>query len=151
MKAEQAEVGKKYLSKKGTPVTIIRFKGDQVILKVAGSENEVPVAKSYELKPYKAAEVSKDARILIGANGKTTSGRGKSREGSVASFIDPFLFAGGKTIKEIAELVTKQASAAAKGKDMEANVRARLVSFRRKGIRIEKDNLKRIKVIPDNR
>jgi hypothetical protein len=42
----------------------------------------------------------------------------------VHSTIDPMLFAGGKTVKEIAELAIKQAADLAKGKDVEANVRA---------------------------
>lgn len=149
MHAGNAEVGKKYLSKKGTPVVIVRFKDDKVVLKIAGSDNEIDVAKNYELKPYKAAQVSKDARALAHTNSRGNGkkpGR-KSKDGSVASFIDPLLFSGGKTVKEIADLVTKQAAELSKGKDMQANVRARLFGFRRKGFLIEKDGKKRIKVI----
>ena len=146
MDAIKAKIGEKYLSKKGTPVVVVAHKGDKVVLKIRGSENEIDVAKDYELKPYKESEVSKDARALIRANGQAKKG-GRSKEGSVAALIDPLLFAGGKTAQEIAELVTKQASDLAKGKDVNANVRARMVSYSRKGWRIEKNDRKHVKVV----
>ena len=55
--------------------------------------------------------------------------------------------AGGKTVQEIADLAIKNAPDLAKGKDVEANVRARMVSFSRKGWKIEKDDKKYVRVI----
>ncbi|MCG3204315.1 MAG: hypothetical protein KCHDKBKB_01030 [Elusimicrobia bacterium] len=143
MDAIKATIGEKYLSKKGTPVTVVGHKGDKIILKVAGSDNEVPVATDYELKPYDKSNVSKEARQL---EQSTQTGR-KPRGESVATMIDPLLFAGGKTVKEIAELVTKKAGELAKGKDMEANVRARMVTHSRKGCRIERNERKQVRVV----
>jgi hypothetical protein len=57
------------------------------------------------------------------------------------------LFVGGKTVKEIAELAIKNAPALAKGKDVEATVRARMVSFSRKGWKVEKSDKKQVRVI----
>jgi hypothetical protein len=145
MDAIKATIGEKYLSKKGTPVTVIKHKGDKVVLKIAGSDNEIEVAKDYELKPYDKSQVSKEARILEKAN--SPKGGRKPRGESVAAIIDPLLFAGGKSVKEIAELVTKKAGDLAKGKDMEANVRARMVTYSRKGWRIEKNDRKHVKVV----
>jgi len=145
MDAIKATIGEKYLSKKGTPVVVLGHKGDKVILKIGSSENEIPVAKNYELRPYNKSQVSKEV-LHLETPAEKKNGR-KPKGESVAAIIDPLLFAGGKTAKEIAELVTKKAGALAKGKDMEANVRARMVSYRRKGWRVEKDNHKRIKVI----
>ncbi|MCG3204854.1 MAG: hypothetical protein KCHDKBKB_01571 [Elusimicrobia bacterium] len=145
MNAIKTTIGEKYLSKKGTPVTVVGHKGDKVILKVSGSDNEVPVAKDYELQPYNRAQISKDARHLEQSNG-TKTGR-KPRGESVSAIIDPLLFAGGKTVKEIAELVTKKAAALAKGRDMEANVRARMVTYSRKGWKVEKNDRKHVKVV----
>lgn len=127
MNAIDAKVGQKYLSKKGTPVTVVAHNGDKVVLKIAGSKNEVDFAKNYELKPYRDAEVNKEAKILIRANGggRHKGGRKLNKE-SLSVTIDPMLFAGGKTVKEIAEQVIKQAADLAKGKDVEANVRARM-------------------------
>jgi hypothetical protein len=145
MNASEAKVGQKYLSKKGTPVLVIAHKTDKVILKVSGSDNEVPVPKNYELHPYNKSQVSKEARILEQAKG-SKAGR-KPRGESVAAIIDPLLFAGKNTVKEIADLVTKKAADLTKGKDMEANVRARMVSYSRKGWKIKKDDKKHVHVV----
>lgn len=146
MDAIKATIGERYLSKRGTPVTVVGHKGDKVVLKIKGSHNEIEVARSYELKPYKESGVSKEAKALAQANGDRKTGRG-GRKNSIASLIDPRLFAGTNTVKEIAEVVTKQAGDLAKGRDMEANVRARMVSYSRKGWKIEKDEKKHVKVI----
>ena len=144
MNAEKAEVGQKYLSKKGVPVTVMSMKGDKVVLRVEVSGNKVEVAKNYELLPYKESKVSKEAKLLADSNGRKIGAR---REGSLAVIIDPMLFTGGKTIQEMADVVAKKAGQAAKGKDLQANVRARMVTFRRKGWRVEKNGKKHIKVI----
>lgn len=72
--------------------------------------------------------------------------RGK-KEGSLAAIIDPYLIEGGHLVRDIASEVTKRAGEAAKGRDIEANVRARLVSFKRKGWSVVKDAEKRVKVV----
>ena len=144
MNAEKAEVGQKYLSKKGVPITVMGMKGDKVVLRVEVSGNKVEVAKNYELLPYKESKVSKESKLLVNSNGKKGNER---HEGSLAEIIDLMLFAGGKTIQEMADIVAKKAAQTAKGKDLEANVRARMVTFRRKGWRVEKDEKKHIKVI----
>ena len=145
MNAIDAKVGQKYLSKKGTPVTVVGHKGDKVVVRIGGSENDIEVAKSYELKPYKESNISKETKTLGRAN--QTNGSGKPKRPSLSAVIDPMLFAGGKTAKEIAELAIKRAADLAKGKDVEANVRARMVSFSRKGWKIEKNDQKHVRVI----
>ncbi len=148
MNAIDAKVGQKYLSKKGTPVTVVGHKNDKVVLKIGGSENDIEVSKNYELKSYKESQISKEAKTLIRANGggRSKGGR-KSNKESLSATIDPMLFAGGKTVKEIAALAIKQAADLAKGKDVEANVRARMVSFSRKAWKIEKDDKKHVRVL----
>jgi hypothetical protein len=145
MNAIDAKVGQKYLSKKGTPVTVVGNKGDKVVLKIGGSENDIEVAKTYELKSYKESELSKETKTLLRAG--LPKGFGKHKGLSLSAVIDPMLFAGGKTAKEIAALTIKQAPDLTKGKDVEANVRARMVSFSRKGWKIEKNDKKHIRVI----
>lgn len=78
---------------------------------------------------------------------KATKSQGAGREGSLAAIIDPFLLAGGNTVKEIAAELAKEAGDAAKGKDLQANVRARLISYKRKGWQVEKDDEKRVKIV----
>lgn len=145
MEAIKATIGEKYLSKKGTPVVVLGHKGDKVILKVSGSDNDVPVANDYELRPYNRAQVSKDALPLEQVNG-ARGGRNPRGE-SVASMIDPYLLQGGKTVREIAELVSEKAGELAKKRNMEANVRARMVTYSRKGWKVEKNDRKHVMVV----
>jgi len=149
MTANKAEVGKKYLTKTGIPVTVFSAKGNKMVLKVETTGNKTEVDGSYELRPYEESKMSKDAQLLIKAKGKSKNGasKGKSREGSLAAIIDPLLFAGEHTVKEIAAELAKKAGTAAKGKDLEANVRARLYSFRKKGASIQKDAQKRLRIV----
>ena len=127
MNAIDAKIGQQYLSKKGTPVTVVGHKSDKVVLKIGGSENEIEVLKNYELKSYQESQVNNEAKSLISAG--RHKGTSKPKGKSLSAVIDPMLFAGGKTVKEIAEHAIKQAADLAKGKDVGANVRARMVSF----------------------
>lgn len=144
MEAIKSEIGKKYLSKKGTAVTVTGLKGDKVRVLVHVSGNEVEVPGTYELRPFNEADISQSDQIFLRGDGKRNRER---REGALSNIIDPHLFAGHMTIRQIAEALVKEAGPAAIGKNLEANVRARMVSFRRKGWRVEKDNQKRVKVI----
>ncbi|MFA5138318.1 MAG: hypothetical protein WC728_03715 [Elusimicrobiota bacterium] len=81
------------------------------------------------------------------ATTKATKPQVAKKEGSLAAIIDPLLLAGGHTVKEIAEDLGRTAGEAAKGKDLAANVRARMVSYTRKGWKVEKDDQKRVKVV----
>lgn len=69
------------------------------------------------------------------------------RSGSLAALIDPLLLAGRMTVKEIAGELARKAAEAAKGKDLAANVRARMVSYTRKGWQVVKDDEKRVKLV----
>ena len=95
-----------------------------------------------------AKKNSKSKKESTGSpKGKAARGAGGNGGGSLAAIIDPMLLAGGKTVKEIAAELAKKAAEAAKGKDLAANVRARMVSYTRKGWRVEKDDQKRVKVV----
>jgi len=145
MNADKAEIGKKYLSKTGVPVTVVGAKGDKILVKLLTTGNQVDVPKDYPLQPYDEKKIASIARVHLKSNGKGSKGT-KTKTESLSAIIDPMLFAGGKTIREVATELAKKAGDLAKGKDLEANVRARMVSFKRKGWRIEKDDKRRVKV-----
>lgn len=146
MRADKAETNKKYITKSGIPVTVLNTEGKMVLLKIETTGNTTEVAKDYELLPYDESKLDRMAKILMGTNGKGAKGPKKKTE-SLAAIIDPMLFAGGYTIREIAAELAKKAGDLAKGKDIEANVRARMVSFRRKGWPVQKDAQKRVRVV----
>lgn len=85
----------------------------------------------------------------VAANGVKKAGKaqGAGREGSLAAFIDPMLTTGQHTVQEIAAELAKKAGDAAKGKDLQANVRARMVSYARKGWQVVRDDKKRVRVV----
>lgn len=92
-------------------------------------------------KNSKAGKIGKGAVVAGKAKPKV------QREGSLALIIDPLLLAGGHTIKEIACELAKKAGDAAKGKDLQANVRARMVTYRRQGHRIDKNSENHVKLV----
>ncbi|MHB2025104.1 MAG: hypothetical protein ACYCPQ_00490 [Elusimicrobiota bacterium] len=81
------------------------------------------------------------------SNRKIAGAKAAESNGPLAAIIDPMLFSGDKTVKEIAAELAKMGGEAAKGKDLAANVRARMVSYTRKGWRVEKDDQKRVMVV----
>ena len=149
MKASEAKVGDMYLSRTGIPVTVMGLRNGKVLIKLKTTSTTTMVNGDYELKPYSEKGVGKDSKLLLKANGKgKTEGKVKAnKEGSLASIIDPMLLAGGKTALEIAAELAKKAGDTGKGKDLNANVRARMVSYTRKGWQVLKDDKKRVKVV----
>lgn len=83
----------------------------------------------------------------VGSKKIVAEAKGSLRPGSLAALIDPLLLAGGMTVKEIAAELASKAADAAKGKDLAANVRARMVSYTRKGWQVVKDDEKRVKLV----
>ena len=95
-----------------------------------------------------AKKNSKSKKESTGSpKGKAAQDAGGNGGGALVAIIDPYLKSGGHTVAEIAAELAKKAAEAAKGKDLAANVRARMVSYTRKGWRIEKDEQKRVKVV----
>lgn len=146
MNATQAEVGKKYITRTGIPATVTGSRDGKVSLKLETTGSVIRVSGDYELKPLPGQKpghhVSKSSPKAA-PSGKS----GVQKPASLAAIIDPMLLAGGHTVKKIAVELAKQAGEAAKGKDLEANVRARMVSYKRKGWQITRDHLKRITLV----
>lgn len=95
-----------------------------------------------------AKKNGKVAKTVAAAGAKKNGpAQGATRDGSLAALIDPMLTAGKHTVQEIAAELAKKAGEAAKGKDLAANVRARMVSYTRKGWRVEKDDQKRVRIV----
>ena len=90
------------------------------------------------------------ANSLMKSNGSGKKKTGQYKE-SLGSVIDTMLFAGGKTVAEIVEAIKKKNLPQAKDKDLNANVRARMVCYSRKGYKTEKTEDKKVKVIKPNK
>ena len=90
----------------------------------------------------KKANAPKKQAVKAGTNGKP-----KKNGHTLAEIIDPPLMAGGHTVAEIAAMLAKKGGEAAKGRDLAANVRARMVAYTRKGYRVLKDDQKHVRVV----
>ncbi len=140
MNASQAKTGCKYISRTGILVTVVGTRNGKVSLKMATTGNVIWVNGDYELTTTdgndSVQEGKSHSQIAIKAK------LGAQKPMSLASIIDPMLLAGGYTVKEIAAELGKRAGEAARGKDLEVNVRARMVSYSRKGWQVLKDGKK---------
>jgi len=142
MKAEEAKIGARYLTKKGIPITVIAFKDDRVIVRLENLNKQIGIPKNSELKPFNEKDINGIVKYI-----KQDKPKKSVKEGCLASFIDPMLFEGKYTVKEIAEAIIKEAGEYAKNKDIEANIRARMVTYKRKGYQIIKGENKQVKVV----
>lgn len=65
----------------------------------------------------------------------------------LAPIIDAMLLAGGHTMRGIVRELRRKASSACQGRDLKANVRARLYWFKRRGYGVERDSRGCLKVL----
>lgn len=137
MNASQAKTGSRYLSRTGIPVTVRGTSNAKVLLKLATTGSVIRVNSDYELKPAKGNDSGHEVESISKTPRRANYGTRKPM--TLAFIIDPMLLAGGHTVKEIALELGKRAGEVAQGKDLEANVRARMVGYRRKGWQVLKD------------
>jgi len=148
MNKQTMEVGSKYLTLKGIPVTLLEVRDNKRIVRVETTGNKLELTADYKLLPYEESKIAHDAKVLLKANGKSKNGKvPAARDGSLTAIIGPMLASGRFTVKEIAAEIKKKAAALCVGKDLEANVRAACYSAKRRGWKVERDAQKRIKVI----
>lgn len=152
--ARDAEVGRRYLSKFGIPVTVrAKLNGGRVRLLVETIKTEIDVLPDVILRRFNEAQIDPDAMRLArhyGVNGRDgLTPRVATRDGSISSIIDPLLLAGGKTVNEVAVVLAKAAKAGhLKLSDgyVPRYVHARIHYLRSHGFKVEKDGQKRVKV-----
>jgi hypothetical protein len=149
MKASEAKEGSRYLSRTGIPVTVTGTKNGKVLIRLETTKTTVGVNGDYELKPIPGKQMPKEFKpeAVEKIKAKPTLKVQATGAVSLSAVIDPMLLAGGHTVKDIAAELLKKAGAIAKGKDLKANVRARMVAYTRKGWQVTKDAQKRVKVL----
>jgi len=152
MKASEAKIGHKYLTRTGATATMTGEKDGKIVMTLT-SGIVFRCGPDYELKPIdgkvhkpNAAHKAKAAAVPDHKPAVTLT-IVQPRGVSLASIIDPLLLDGGHTVSDIAVEVRDKAGDAVNGKDVEANVRARMVTYTRRGWHVIKDADKRVKVI----
>ena len=131
MKAGKATIGHLYHSPKGAVVTVMALKDRKIVLKINETNTEVLVSKSYPLRKGALSQPLEELRqqpsqdrVLPGV---------KQNVPPLSQFIDPLLLESKKSIREIVENLRTEFGSRLEGKDLAANVRARIFHLKRRG------------------
>ena len=133
MGAREPRVGAEYATASGLPVYVVAINDGQVELQSLASDSRFYVPVSYPLGPMTGSNLAVARRPHPHQARGPTAGALARMNKSLAPIIDAMLLAGGHTMRGIVRELRRKASAACRGKDLKANVRARLYWFRRKG------------------
>ena len=135
------DVGSRHLTPTGLPVQVAEIQaGGAMVLQSLASDNRIAVPAGYPLSSYRESAFETRARAYShcpkGAEIMATPRPPKP----LAPIIDAMLLAGGHSMRGIVRELSRKASAACRGKDLKANVRARLYWLKRKGYHVERDS-----------
>lgn len=141
MPSPEPRAGERYLTAAGVPVQVLEIREGIMVLQGLASDNRFVAPAGYPLRPFKGGAAAFEARLspYRGPQGKPC--RGQAQPKLLAPIIDAMLLAGGITMRGIVRELRRKASAACRGKDLQANVRARMYWFRKRGYTIESDQL----------
>lgn len=143
----ELRIAKDYLTPTGLPVRVVAMSDTVIMLQSLFSDSRLVVPTSYPLEFLKE-EAALPLRAYPYAKRSIRKSQSALPPKSLAPIIDAMLLAGGKTMRGIVREVRRRASASCHGKDLKANVRARLYWLRRKGFRVEGYGQARLKVAP---
>ncbi len=142
------KIGKNYLTISGLPVRVTGLNSDIIILQSLDSVNRFTVPLNYPLgsiDDQKLQLLNKSWPDEV----KSSNGQEQNHQPEpLAPIIDALLLAGGKSMRGLVREIKRKASSACKGKDVWANVRARIYWLRKKGFRAEKNERDQIQIVP---
>ena len=104
-----------------------------MVLQGLASDNRFVAPAGYPLRPFKREAAAFEARPSPYLGPQAKPRRGQAQPKPLAPIIDAMLLAGGHTMRGIVRELRRKASAACSGKDLQANVRARLYHLKRRG------------------
>ena len=133
------KAGNRYLTVTGAPVQVLEVHEGIMVLQGLASDNRFVAPAGYPLRPFKGEAAAFEARQRPYLGPRVKPRRGQAPPKPLAPIIDAMLLAGGKTMRGIVREVRRKASAACRGKDLQANVRARMHWFRKRGYKIDTD------------
>lgn len=139
MDARGSRVGAEYATASGLPVRIVAVHDGRVELQSLASDNRFYVPASYPLGPMTGPNLAVARRMSpYQARGSIVDAPVRMNK-PIAPIIDAMLLAGRHTMRGIVRELRRKASTSCRGKDLRANVRARLYWFRRKGQKVYED------------
>jgi len=142
------KAGNRYLTVTGAPVQVLEVHDGIMVLQGLASDNRFVAPAGYPLRPFRGEAAAFEARPSPYLGPQVKPRRGQAQPKPLAPIIDAMLLAGGHTMRGIVRELRRKASAACRGKDLKANVRARMCWVRRKGYTIGNDTLGRLRVTP---
>jgi len=138
--------GARYLTVTGTPIQILEIQDGYVLAQSLVSDNKICLPADYPLFPFKpdaaVGEMRPGPYVPRSARPKGI----KEHPAPLAPIIDALLLKGGLSIRGIAREVRRRASASCRGKDVMANVRARLYWLQKRHYRVEVNEWAQYKV-----
>ena len=132
MTTQDLKPGDLRITATGVPVQVVAVKTDVIILKSLKSDNKFSVSVDYTLRPLRkrrhpgqASEASaiRDPEKLVYELDPGDNPRRKP----LSYLIDSLLLKGGLTMRGVARELRRKDSVSCKGKDVRANIRARLL------------------------
>ena len=128
---ENYVMNEKYLTVKGDPVEFLGLnkKGNEMVLRHLATGNNIGTPLTYKLLPFDSEKINQMCKGLM-----KSSGPGKSKisgKPKLSHKIDEQLKKNSLSIDQIFELLKEVPEAA--GKNLKANIHARLVSYKRRG------------------
>ena len=133
MPSLEPRVGERYLTAAGVPVQVLEVHEGIMVLQGLASDNRFVAPAGYPLRPFKREAAAFEARPSPYLGPQAKPRRGQAQPKPLAPIIDAMLLAGGHTMRGIVRELRRKASAACSGKDLQANVRARLYHLKRRG------------------
>ena len=145
MSAQTLKTSGLYITPTGKLVRVLSATNGLILLKSLQSDNQFSVSVDYPLRALRKNEL---AACCHSANPtQVEPQKFPVTLKPLAPLIDAMLLRGGMTMRGIVREVKRKASASCKGRDVPANVRARMYWLRRRGFRVERDADGRLKVI----
>jgi hypothetical protein len=127
---KKSKAGQDYITATGLPVRLLGREGESRVLQSLQTDNRFFVPATYPLKPLKERPSSLELRPA--PYKESTRSTLEDRKRPLAPIIDALLLEGGRTMKGLVREVKRRASAACRGKDVGANVRARMYWLRKR-------------------
>jgi hypothetical protein len=123
------------LTQTGVPVRVLHRENDLVAVHSLATDNRITLPQGYQLLPFKAAGAACGARQSPYMGPRVNLRHDPAPPKPLAPIIDALLLKGGLSMKGIARELHRRASAACRGKDVAANIRARVYWLRKRGRR----------------
>lgn len=122
-----------HLTQSGVPVRILHGENETMAVHSLVTDNRFALPQGYQFRPFKQAESAFKMRQSPYLGPKSRAHRKPIAPKPLAPTIDALLLKGGLTMRGLVREVKRRASSACRGKDVRANIRARMYWLKKRG------------------